>query len=137
MNGKQQMLLVQEFASSGFWLPGGRVDAGENLKEAAVRECEEEAGCKVTLTGVLQFQYTPSERGHVRLRVIFFAQPDDPTSPLKSIPDYESFGAAWVDFDTIKELYEKRQLRGLEPYEWAKYLAKGGVVHPICILGLE
>ena len=38
------MLLVQEFASCGFWLPGGRVDACEDLKVAAIRETEEEAG---------------------------------------------------------------------------------------------
>jgi 8-oxo-dGTP pyrophosphatase MutT (NUDIX family) len=137
MNGRKQMLLVQEFASSGFWLPGGRVDAGENLKEAAIRECQEEAGCEVSLTGVLQLQYTPSPRGHVRLRIVFFAQPTDSKKPLKSIPDFESFGATWVDFDTIKELYEKRKLRGSEPYNWAKYLQNGGEIHPISLLDTE
>ena len=40
----QQILLVQEFAKSGYWLPGGRVDAGEDLARAAERETLEEAG---------------------------------------------------------------------------------------------
>jgi hypothetical protein len=31
-------------AGAGFWVPGGGVDPGERLTEAAVRECWEEAG---------------------------------------------------------------------------------------------
>jgi len=39
----------QEFGQSGFWLPGGQLDAGESLRTAVQRECQEEAGVKVVL----------------------------------------------------------------------------------------
>jgi 8-oxo-dGTP pyrophosphatase MutT (NUDIX family) len=47
-----KFLLVQEFGASGWWLPGGRIDPGEDFARAAVRECQEEAGVLVELTGV-------------------------------------------------------------------------------------
>jgi len=33
-------------AGSGFWVPGGGVNPGESLMQAAVRECWEEAGIR-------------------------------------------------------------------------------------------
>jgi len=46
-----KFLLVQEVCHWGWWLPGGRVEAGEKFTEAAVRETLEEAGVHVKLTG--------------------------------------------------------------------------------------
>jgi 8-oxo-dGTP pyrophosphatase MutT (NUDIX family) len=113
------------------------VDPGENLHEAAIRECKEEAGCDVKLTGLLQFQYSPSRRKHVRLRVIFLAELVDPSQTPKSLPDYESMGAIWVDMEAIEQLQFDRMLRGDEPYVWSEYLLKGGAVHPLSVLGKE
>lgn len=39
--------MTQEFAGSGYWIPGGGVDEGETLAQGAVRECWEEAGVQV------------------------------------------------------------------------------------------
>jgi len=110
-------LLVQEFASSGYWLPGGRVDPGEQLTDAAIRETEEEAGVEINLTGILKIQYSPRS-SYTRLRVIFLAEPKYPDLPPKSIPDYESVGATWASYEEIKSL----PLRGWEPNVYATYL---------------
>jgi len=135
--GRKQMLLVQEFASKGFWLPGGRVEVGEDLQTAAIRECEEEAGCRINLQGILQFNYTPHDSSTVRLRVTFFARPTDPEAPVKTLPDFESAGATWVDLQTIRTLHEQKKLRHSEPYEWAGYLLNGGKVHSMDLLSQE
>ena len=49
-----KFLMVQEFANSGFWLPGGQLDSRESLRAAVVRETEEEAGMRIELKGVLK-----------------------------------------------------------------------------------
>jgi len=49
-----KFLMVQEFANSGFWLPGGQLDSRESLRAAVVRETEEEAGMRIELKGVLE-----------------------------------------------------------------------------------
>eukprot|EP00392_Amoebophrya_sp_AT5.2_P003350 g3355.t1 len=130
-----KLLLVQEFASSGYWLPGGRVDAGESLESAAIRECEEEAGVAIELVGVLQVQYrnSPSPSVGVRLRVIFFARPKAGRSRVpKTIPDYESAGACWIRLDDPE--LEKLPYRGSEPIFWANYIRNGGAVYPMALI---
>ncbi|KAK3238469.1 hypothetical protein CYMTET_51522 [Cymbomonas tetramitiformis] len=127
-------LLVQEFANSGFWLPGGRVDAGENLADAAVRETLEEAGVAIRLTGVLRFEYRPLGVSDTRMRVIFLAEPLDDTQPAKSIPDYESVGASWVSAEECLEIEARDRVRGPEPGQWVRYLSSGGVAAPMTIL---
>lgn len=128
-----KFLLVQEVAQWGWWLPGGRVEAGETFAEAAVRETLEEAGVKVRLKGVLRVEHTP-RREYSRHRVIFLAEPevdtgktganDDGDSPegveAKTFPDYESAGAAWVAPDQLKKL----PLRGNEPAIWIPFVTK-------------
>lgn len=130
-----KMLLVQEFCSVGFWLPGGGVDAGEDLDRAAIRETMEEAGVAVRLTGVLRFEFTPS-KSTARLRVIFLAEPVDASSEdCKTIPDFESCGAVWVSPEDI--LSRKLIFRGREPVQWMQYLQAGGKAAPMSVLGDE
>jgi 8-oxo-dGTP diphosphatase len=54
---------------AGFWeLPGGKVERGESIEAAAVREMHEELGCAVEVTGVLDGS---SAIGHgLSLRVV-------------------------------------------------------------------
>src|SRR5207253_856109 len=56
-NSDSRYLLVQEFAESGYWLPGGKIDPGESLITAAIRETKEEGGIDIRLTGILKIEY--------------------------------------------------------------------------------
>src|SRR3954470_25029966 len=88
-------LLVHEAKHGQLWyLPAGRVEAGESFAAAAVRETLEEAGVPVRLTGILRIEHAPTPHG-TRVRVVFLAEPTDDTPP-KSTPDGESLEAAWV-----------------------------------------
>jgi 8-oxo-dGTP pyrophosphatase MutT (NUDIX family) len=132
-----KFLCVQEYGSQGFWLPGGGVDAGELPWLAAERECMEEAGVAVRLTGVLRVEVSPHVRrggGYCRMRYIFYGEPlDEADCEPKTTPDFESYGAAWI---TLEEL-ARVKLRGYEPATWFKYVADGGAVHPMSLFGLE
>lgn len=72
-------LLVQEAedhidACKGKWgAPGGHVDPGETIMEAAVREVKEETGCEVELTSVCQIGTMPGQN-FTFLAIIFTAR---------------------------------------------------------------
>lgn len=85
----KKFLVVQEAGSMGFWLPGGRVEIGEELQHAAERETLEEAGVQVRLTGILKIEFSPKSSSN-RLRIIFFAEPfDENNCEPKTVPNYE------------------------------------------------
>lgn len=128
----ERVLLVRETQHGGGWyLPAGRVEPGESLMDAAVRETLEEAGVPVTLEGVVRVEYTPVGRG-VRVRAIFTARPSDDTPP-KSVPDEHTEEARFVTLEELAEL----PLRGGEVEAIARFVLEGGAVHPLSVLGHE
>jgi 8-oxo-dGTP pyrophosphatase MutT (NUDIX family) len=124
-----KFLLVQEFASVGFWFPGGRIDRGETFTAAALRECVEEAGVAINLIGVLKVEHRVTDTYRV-MRVFFLAQPRPDSRPAKTIPDYESAGAVWATVDELAHL----PLRDPEPLSWFRRVADGTC--PIMPLGM-
>jgi 8-oxo-dGTP pyrophosphatase MutT (NUDIX family) len=132
-----RFLCVQEYASQGFWLPGGGIDPSELPWVGAERECMEEAGVRVRLTHVLRVEVSPHHRhgsSYCRMRYIFYGEPaDEADCEPKTLPDFESAGAAWVAVDELRRL----RLRGGEPVEWFEYVARGGQMYPMSLFGLE
>jgi len=118
----RRYLLVNEPAGickggrPAFWLPAGRLDAGEGFIDAAKRECEEEAGLAVEVLGVLSFHL--DKRGTPRL--VLLAQPlaagqEYAALPQpKTVPDFESCGALWVDTGQLAALAPE-DLRSPDP----------------------
>jgi 8-oxo-dGTP pyrophosphatase MutT (NUDIX family) len=127
-----RFLLVHEHSHGQLWyLPAGRVEAGESFAAAACRETREESGIPVRLVGVIRVEHSPSP-ATARMRVVFLAEPEDDTPP-KSEPDEESLEAAWVSLEELARF----PLRGEEVRELFAYVAAGGMIFPTSILQAE
>lgn len=126
-----RFLLTQEKRYGSTWsIPGGRVEPGETLATAAVREVFEETGVPVQLDGILRIEHTPGEQ--CRVRVLFTGSPLDDTPPKTSADD-ESLGAAYMTLDEIRKL----PLRGAELRALLESVASGRQVFPLELLGDE
>ena len=64
--GRPVLLVERTFEPLGWALPGGFVDLGETLEQAAIREAKEETGLDVTLKVLLGLYSDPKRdpRGH-------------------------------------------------------------------------
>lgn len=128
-----RFLLVHERKHGQRWyLPAGRVEPGESLRDAAIRETREESGVPITLTGILRVEHQPQPDGSARVRVFYLAHPSDDT-PAKDTPDQESLEAAWV---APAEL-DRYPLRGEEVREILAYVEGGGPVYPLDLITVE
>jgi phosphatase NudJ len=125
-----RFLLVRERKHGQLWyLPAGRVEAGESLAQAARRETLEEAGIHIEPEGILRVEHTPMPGGGARVRVFMVARPVDDTPP-KSEPDGESLGATWATLDELHQF----MLRDPEVADAIDYVASGSTVMPISML---
>jgi len=60
-SGRRRILLTQR-ADNGHWcLPGGRIEAGESVSEACVREVFEETGLEVRITRLIGVYSNPDQ----------------------------------------------------------------------------
>lgn len=115
-----EFLVVHERKHGQQWyLPAGRVEPGEDLAEAAVRETLEETGVRVELTGILRIEHTPRPSGDARMRVIFTARPIGDDTPNFE-PNEHALEARWV---TLPEL-DLLPLRGDEVRDIFEYVAR-------------
>lgn len=130
-----RFLLTQERKYGSTWsIPGGRVEPGEALGDAAIREVLEETGVPIRLDGILRVEHSPGVAGSydTRVRVLFAGSPIDDTPP-KTTADDESLGAAYLTLDEIRA----RPLRGADLRALLESIALGRQVFPLDLLGPE
>lgn len=102
------ILLIHKI-DNGYWaLPGGAMDLGESIRDAAVREVEEETGVRVEVTGLVGIYTDPGhvmayDDGEVRqeFSVCFHARP---VGGLAKEDGSETQAAEWVDTCRIDDL---------------------------------
>jgi phosphatase NudJ len=127
-----RFLLAQERKYGSTWsLPGGRVEPGETMTDACVREVLEETGVPVRLDGIYRIEHSPGTNGS-RVRIFFAASPVDDTPP-KTVADDESLQAAWL---TLEEL-GKKPLRGADLRALLDGVARGRPIFPLDLLADE
>jgi 8-oxo-dGTP pyrophosphatase MutT (NUDIX family) len=121
---EERFLVVQERDGS-WYLPAGRVEDGENLVAAVVRETIEEAGQLCGISGLVGFDHSWHGEGSGKLRFVFTGY-RGLVMPPKSRPDHHSRGAAWLTREEIGAL----PLRHPEVLSWIDKVLEGAPLLP-------
>lgn len=110
-----RILLIHRTDNDNWALPGGAMDLGESLPEAAVRETYEETGIKVEIVCLVGIYtdprhvilYTSNGEARQEFSVVFKARPvsGEPT------PSAESSEVRWVEPSAIGQLTMDRSMR--------------------------
>jgi 8-oxo-dGTP pyrophosphatase MutT (NUDIX family) len=121
-----QILLVQERDGS-WYLPAGRVEAGEDLATALARETWEEARQLIEVRGLLGIEHSPALPAPrcARWRFVFAARPRVDLPP-KGEPDEHTLGAGWFAPADLGRL----RLRHPEVKRWIALAESGRALLP-------
>lgn len=124
-----KILLVQQGTENREWsMPGGKLEPGETLSEAMVREMDEETGLKVRVTRQLYLCDKPEE--HL-LHITFLLEADEIDSlrlPTNEFEDTPITDIAFVEPDELPNYGYSRQ--------WADRVIAGFPDAP-CYAGLK
>ena len=95
--GRPIVLIERKNPPYGWALPGGFVDVGERLEQAAVREALEETGLRVTLTALLGCYSDPKRdaRGHT-VSAVYVAEAEGEATARDDAKDI-----AWHTLDEL------------------------------------
>ncbi|WP_433375114.1 NUDIX hydrolase [Actinoplanes sp. CA-142083] len=115
VNNDGEILIVRRSDNGNWALPGGAMDIGESLPDAAVRETAEETGINVEITGLVGIFTDPrhvilyTSNGEVRqeFSVVFTARPISGTPTASA----ETTEVRWVPTREIDSLPMDRSMR--------------------------
>jgi len=118
-NNKNEVLLLKEKGkknTSFLWniVKGSYGDAGqETIFETAIRECQEEAGVKITVTGLLGC-YISQQNNKIRTQITFIAKVD------KGLPRLASKKEQLLRNENIEKLewFTKENIQKMQPKEF-------------------
>jgi ADP-ribose pyrophosphatase YjhB (NUDIX family) len=114
-NDKGEILLIRRSDNGNWALPGGAIDIGESLTQAAVREVQEETGIACEITGLVGIYsdpkhlilYTSDSEVRQEFSVVLTAVPrsGEPT------PSVESLEVSWVSASAMNEYPQHAAMR--------------------------
>lgn len=126
----RRFLVIRERKHGQTWyLPAGRLEPGDTVVAAALRETREEAGIEVAVEGVLRLEFTPYG-AYNRQRFWLLASPVTDAEPG---PTSDSLDARWLALDEMAKL----DLRGPEVLEACRSVLSGAAVYPLTLITPE
>jgi ADP-ribose pyrophosphatase YjhB (NUDIX family) len=125
VNDAGDILMIRRTDNDNWAVPGGAIDLGESVVQAAVRETREESGIECEITGLVGIYSDPkhvllyTSNGEVRqeFSIVLTARPvsGEPT------PSDESSEVRWVPTSAVSEYTMDRSMR----IRIDDYLARG------------
>ncbi|MBA2268787.1 MAG: NUDIX hydrolase [Thermoproteota archaeon] len=84
--------------------PGGFINEGERVEDAAVREVKEETSLDIELDHILGVYSDPSRdpRGHI-MSTVFIGKISDKSDKKEPIAGDDAAAIKWVNLDTVEE----------------------------------
>lgn len=115
--GIPRVLLVHRPTYDDWSFPKGKLDPGETIEQAAVREVREETGldCRIIRKlAILRYNYRTRNKGVLRPKAVHYFLMK-PVSGVVRVPGEEVDRAEWFDFDeATKKLSYKQDRRLLD-----------------------
>ena len=115
VNEAGEILMIRRSDNDNWAVPGGAVDLGESVAQAAVRETREESGIECEITGVVGIYSDPkhvilyTSNGEVRqeFSIVLTARPlsGQPT------PSSETSEVRWVSVPAVRDYTMDRSMR--------------------------
>lgn len=114
-NDQGEILLIRRTDNDNWAVPGGAIDLGESLAQAAVRETKEETGIDCEITGLVGIytdpkhvmHYTSNDEVRQEFSVVLTARPVGGTPT----PSSESSEVRWVAPDDVRGYTMDRSMR--------------------------
>ncbi|MFW5415478.1 NUDIX domain-containing protein [Nocardiopsis sp. CNT-189] len=115
VNERDEVLMIRRTDNDNWAVPGGAIDLGESVPQAAVRETEEESGITCEITGIVGtytdpkhiVYYTSDGEARQEFSIALTARPvaGEPR------PSDESKEVLWVSKDELKGFTMDRSMR--------------------------
>jgi ADP-ribose pyrophosphatase YjhB (NUDIX family) len=115
VNDSGEMLMIRRTDNDNWAVPGGAIDLGESVAQAAVRETREESGIECEMTGIVGIYsdpkhvilYTSNGEARQEFSIVLTARPlsGHPT------PSSESSEVRWVSVSKVLDYTMDRSMR--------------------------
>jgi 8-oxo-dGTP pyrophosphatase MutT (NUDIX family) len=115
VNDASEILMIRRSDNDNWAVPGGAIDLGESLRQAAIRETKEETGVDCDITGVVGIYtdpkhvilYTSNGEARQEFSIVLTARPvgGNPT------PSDESTEVRWVPPSEVQKYNMDRSMR--------------------------